>query len=185
MQGLLLAAIMVPMFRSGYLLPAVTRFWAVLIHPEEGVSRSTTGGSDDSIVLDSVWLQWMSPTFVKFKRGRTTGPLWSFGYPTSLVRFRAAAEGFGAPHLVPYQLRHSGASNDRISEERDLLSIQKRGRWASHKSLVRYEKAARVGLSLMRYHAALRAHFDECMLHLEAIVLGRRPAIAVPTVPRG
>ena len=39
--------------------------------------------------------------------------------------------------LVPYQLRHSGASWDILQKRRDMISVQKRGVWATDRSLFR------------------------------------------------
>ncbi|CAE8629437.1 unnamed protein product, partial [Polarella glacialis] len=45
-------------------------------------------------------------------------------------------------HVTPHAVRHSGPSNDKFHKRRSLLQIQKRGRWASPKSVARYEKEA-------------------------------------------
>ena len=83
--------------------------------------------------------------------------------------------------LVPYQLRHSGASHDRLAQARTLDECRKRGRWRSHRSLVRYEKAARVAQYWNDLPAAMRAHCEDCDARLEAVVLGRDPG---PPPPR-
>ena len=44
--------------------------------------------------------------------------------------------------VCPHVFRHSAASNDVFMQRRSLDEVQKRGRWAVHSSVVRYEKAA-------------------------------------------
>ena len=44
--------------------------------------------------------------------------------------------------VQPHILRRSSASNDFFFSRRDLLAIQKRGRWQSRKSVSRCEKSA-------------------------------------------
>ena len=45
---------------------------------------------------------------------------------------------------MPYLARHSGPSIDRMSGLRDLLEIQKRGRWLQFKWVQQYKTAARL-----------------------------------------
>eukprot|EP00974_Lingulodinium_polyedra_P103568 10026947-Lingulodinium_polyedra.AAC.1 len=42
-------------------VPGVTKYWSLLVHPEEGPSRSKTGEADVSIILDSAWCSFMEP----------------------------------------------------------------------------------------------------------------------------
>ena len=47
-------------------------------------------------------------------------------------------------HAVPHSVRHAGPSEDAFHKRADLAAIQKRGRWGSSKSVVRYEKGAKL-----------------------------------------
>eukprot|EP00959_Pyramimonas_sp_CCMP1952_P341554 7154714-Pyramimonas_sp.AAC.1 len=49
-------------------------------------------------------------------------------------------EGLG---IAPYSLRHAGPSWDVIAGRRSQLEVQRRGRWASMSSLIRYEKSSK------------------------------------------
>ena len=81
--------------------------------------------------------------------------------------------------LVPYQLRHSGASSDMLSRFRNSEEIMKRGRWRCLKSVSRYEKHARVTLEFSKLPADVQQHCVDCESQLEAAFLGltspRRP----------
>ena len=48
-----------------------------------------------------------------------------------------------------------------------------RGRWRSHRSLLRYEKAGRLGLTIKQYSSEQIAHFEACEAQLEDVCLGR------------
>ena len=82
--------------------------------------------------------------------------------------------------MVPYQCRHSGASIDRAEQKRSLLEIQKRGQWKSNRSVVRYEKGARLGQVYAQYSARLQAWIEAVALHVEAVVLGLQSASSLP-----
>eukprot|EP00975_Prorocentrum_lima_P009250 1970867-Prorocentrum_lima.AAC.1 len=46
--------------RDNLVRPArgITQHWAILLNPEEGGKSSKTGAFDESLFLDSEWLQW-------------------------------------------------------------------------------------------------------------------------------
>ena len=47
-------------------------------------------------------------------------------------------------HAVPHSVRHARPSEDALHKRADLAAIQKRGRWRSPKSVVRYLKGAKL-----------------------------------------
>ena len=94
---------------------------------------------------------------------------------------RAAGQELGITSLVAYEARHSGASNDRLHDRRDLLAVQKRGRWKTTRSLVRYEKHTRMLQLWASLPLAVRSHCSMCEQHLAAFVLGGK---AAPHPPR-
>jgi hypothetical protein len=173
--------------RSSLIPPTkgVTKYWSLLLSPEERVERSKTGCADDSILLDSPWLQWLGPALQILKQGPREENLWGFDYPQYVKVFRACCEDLQM-HVVPYQARHSGPSIDRARGLRTQEEVQKRGRWASHKSLVRYEKAARLASTFNQLSADQRALCQACEDHIEAIVLGRAlPELTLPPAAGG
>ena len=87
--------------------------------------------------------------------------------------FARGAEAIGVA-LVPYQARHSGASIDAANNVRGLPSIQKRGRWASKKSVQRYEKAGRLQDTWRDLSAQQKEHFKLCAESLRTVMLENR-----------
>ena len=57
--------------------------------------------------------------------------------------------GVGHLQLVPYMLRHGGASHDALAGRRSIAAIKKRGRWRSDQSLRRYQKESLAMAQLM------------------------------------
>ena len=157
----------------GDLLPPVrhvSAHWTIVICPEGGRS-SKVGTHDDSIKVDSSWLTWIAPVLEKLVAGRSPlEPLWDFSYPELVYDFRIATIDAGIPGVVPYQARHSGASIDRATQERTLPEVKKRGRWASDKSVNRYEKHGRLQSVASKFTPQQQAHFEDCRNRLEAIV---------------
>eukprot|EP00973_Karenia_brevis_P086983 12061932-Karenia_brevis.AAC.1 len=65
------------------------------------------------------------------------------------VLFKRVAKLLGVTPLpVPHQLRHAGASADRAQNRRPLAEVKKRGRWASDRSVARYNKENRINQAL-------------------------------------
>ena len=73
---------------------------------------------------------------------------------------------------TPYQTRRSGPSIDRARTYRSLLGVQKRGQWRAHKSVVRYEKSARLAKSWECLDANFKAHAEWCEQKFGGILLG-------------
>ena len=105
--------------------------------------------------------------------------VWSFTYPSLVREVQKSSLRLGNP-VVPYQCRHSGASDDRATQASSLLEIQKRGQWKSAKSMVRFEKSARLGQSYAQYSNELQAWIENVAPRVEAIVLGRQSAGSLP-----
>ena len=82
--------------------------------------------------------------------------------------------------LEQTRLRHSGPSIDRARNWRSLHEVQKRGSWKAHKSVLRYEKAARLSLSYQSLPQSLRDYVDTCELQVGDVLLNRRPPPAGP-----
>ena len=105
--------------------------------------------------------------------------VWNFTYPALVKEFQISSKRLGVQD-VPYQCRPSGAGHDRAIEARPLLEIQKRGQWKSARSLVWYEKSARLGQVYARYPSLLRTWVGPVSLHVEGTVLGLLTASSLP-----
>ena len=147
----------------------------------EGDTRSKTGTSDDSIPVESPHVLWMVPALEALRGTGGGGTLWQFDYVELLKRVKAAAHHLRLGDVVPYQMRHSGPSVDRSRGLRTLAEIQRRGRWASSKSVARYEKGARLQAAWHTLDDAVKAHLVRAEERIDDMVFGRRGA--PPGVP--
>ena len=164
-------------------LVGVSGQWAVLANPTEMGKPSKVGEFDVSIVLDSPWLSWAGPVYERLKAGPSGDPLFEFGYPELLVKFRLAVAWLGRPRTVPYQLRHSGPSIDRSEGLRSLAEVKKRGQWKADKSVVRYEKAARLTSQGHSLDPQVWTYLRAAERELPAVMVFGRPPPPPPPPP--
>ena len=155
------------------------RLWTILVCSSELEVPSKVGEFDDSIVWDHAELQFMTRVFGKFAE-KNEELAWRFSYHHLCAMFGEVVAELRVQNMVPYSLRHSGASWDATSGRRSLQGIQKRGRWKSHKSLVRYEKSGRIGVEYAKIPVEVRTWMERCVSRLPHIVqnsrsLGRPP----------
>ena len=87
-----------------------------------------------------------------------------------MKQFKETCGRLGVP-AVPYMMRPSGPSIDRAQQFRPLDEVRKRGRWASHKSVVRYEKAARLSKAWHDLAAATQMQREALDARLEELLL--------------
>ena len=76
--------------------------------------------------------------------------------------------------VVSYARRHSGPSIDRAQGRRSLQEVQKRGRWRQPKSVNRYEKAGRLGMSVRALASEQLVFCKHAERHLGDFICGRR-----------
>lgn len=158
----------------------VTGYWSIVTSLTETADVSKVGGKDDSVLLDSTWLQFIEPILERMSRGRKKDLVWDFDYGQYLQVFQQACEELRID-LVPYQARHSGPSIDRASKSRELEEVRKRGGWLTRQSVMRYEKAGRLAATWQKLDADLQMVRKAAEQHLEAIILGRPyPHISLP-----
>jgi len=141
-----------------------TPHWGLTLAPfERGVS-SKTGKFDESILLDDVTIPWLGEALHRHSRSRMAElrefghdhatakkeGLWRLDQCEHLENLRWAAARLGCLHLADslYALRHGGASRDVLEKRRDLVEVQRRGRWAHISSVRHYEGHGRVQSSL-------------------------------------
>ena len=173
---------MAQLLKAGAVKPVmgITAHWALLLNPQEHGVPSKTGDFDVSIMLDSPFvLTWINPVMEAITKGNPEDGLWDFTYPQYTKEFGLVVKELGM-HLVPYQTRHSGPSIDRSRKWRSQAEVQKRGGWKAFKSVMRYEKHARLALEFNKLGFDLQAHLRECEALLEDVVLGKKPAPRLP-----
>jgi hypothetical protein len=119
--------------------------WGIVLAPQDMGATTKTGQTDDSVLIGDVSRQWLHDVLklqilAKTKNEKLFPHLCLRSYEAHLAR---ASKNLALPvYVSPHVVRHSGASNDRFHQRRTLLQIQKRGRWQSSKSMIRYEKEA-------------------------------------------
>ena len=97
---------------------------------------------------------------------------WSFTYHEYLEAFKKAAAKLRMPCVCPYQMRHSGPSIDLADKRRSLEEAQRRGRWAQPRSMMRYERRARLAAEWAKVPEATRNICETAAARLEAVILG-------------
>ena len=154
----------------------MTKFRSLLLDVEEAGKPSKTGLCDSSVLLDSSYLQpWGPILFKELAKNPKDSCLWDFTYGELSSSINAVTRTLGLD-ITLYQARHSGPSIDRAKDIRSQLEVQRRGQWMSHKSVIRYERAARLASNFQSLPYRLQQH---CLLAerlLGDVMLGRCPA---------
>ena len=154
-------------------------YWALLVFPSERSERSNVGESDDSIILDLKWAQLMTHVWEGLHVKNDGRSIWNFTCPALVKEIQISFKRLGV-QVVPHQRHDSRARHDNTVEARPLLVIQKRRQWKSAKSLVWYEKSARLGQDYAQYPNLLRTWIGPVSLHVEGAVLGLLRASSLP-----
>ena len=157
---------------------SLSKHWCLVLNSEEYGDESKTGVSDESMIWDNVETKFLGEVFAATKeQGPPKSRIWDFDYPEMAESFKAASEALGLTPFVPYQLRHSGPSWDRLHSRRSQMSVMKRGRWKSLSSLARYEKGGMVTKQFEKLPLKLKTHLKLCAAEIENVVLGRRGVV--------
>jgi len=162
----------------------VTGTWSIVTSLTETSDVSKVGTKDDSLLLDSEWLQFINPILEALARGRKKDRVWTFDYSQYLAVFQACAEDL-CLKIVPYQARHSGPSIDRARNARDQDEVRKRGGWMTKTSVNRYEKAGRLAATWQKLDPSIQQCCRIVERYIEDIILGQDyPNIPLPEVVR-
>ena len=132
---------------------------ALLLHPSSRLEVSKVGLSDESLLLDSRDVPLLGKMLLALRRGRPGNWLCQHSYDELKRIFHDVQVSLlfpGFPYCL-YQLRHGGASHDRLHRHRELLEVQRRGRWSSVSTLRRYESHALVQQQEQRLGAVLQS----------------------------
>ena len=151
--------------------PETGESWSLLLHPASRGARSKVGESDETILLNSRRLAFLTPALAVLAREQPDLRLWSFDY-ASLYRVIAEVGKAMNIALVPYIMRHSGVTIDRAENARSVEECQKRGRWKHPASMRRYEKSGRLGDSWRLLSPTLQTHCRQMKARLAEIVVG-------------
>ncbi|CAK0844650.1 unnamed protein product [Prorocentrum cordatum] len=134
----------------------------LLLHPQEGGATSKTGRVDESLLADNPLFPWLPQVLGLLKAKLPHSLVFNFGQAQWGRALKGAASACGLTALGDpclHRLRHGGASHDLLFKARILLGAKKRGRWASDRSLARYERGGRINeqLSLLSQDVLIAA----------------------------
>ena len=135
--------------------------------------RSKVLGSDDSLPLDSKILPWFPAFCEVLAEGPPEEKIFDFSYQDLVREFGRSRRRLRIKRLVPYQTRHSGASIDLCLSHRSLREVQSRGRWGSEKSMLRYNKSAKLAQSMKQFDRRQLDYFATAESRLEALFVGQ------------
>ena len=146
--------------------------WSILLFPEEAGRASKTLQFNDSVELDDARILFLEPVWWAMSEANDLTAAWGFSYPEYLEVFKKAAMRLDCPTVCPYQMRHSGPSIDLADKRRSLEEAQRRGRWAQPRSMMRYERRARLTAEWAKVPEATRRHCEACVARLGEAILG-------------
>ncbi len=166
-----------PVAASGLHAAARRPAWSVILHPFEEGTPSKTREFDETLLVDNPEFGFMADVLALMRGGalyepalETTYSKWTAAFARAVATLGGLTR-FGPPVL--YQLRHGGASHELYTQLRDLLGVQKRGRWTGSRSLRRYEKGARLSQLLSLLTPAQLDHARACEARLGDVLCGR------------
>ena len=148
--------------------------------PAERDARSKVLGSDDSMTLSTKIVPWMKTLLETLVEGPPDELILACDYQDFAKQFSRTRRRLRIKKLLPYQARHSGASIDLCLRHRTIPEVKNRGRWASDKSMLRYNKAATLAQSLKQFDAKQLAFFRAAEARLEALFLAQVKAEDLP-----
>ena len=147
--------------------------WTVLLWPSERDARSKVLGSDDSLSLDTKIAPWFPTLVATLAEGPQHEKVFNFTYAVFTKESTRARRKLRIKRLVSYQARHSGASIDLCLQYRSLAETKSRGRWASEKSLLRYNRAAKLAQAMKQFDQRQCDFFEAAERQLEALFSGK------------
>ena len=120
-------------------LRCVGIFYSLLLNPSEVGGISQTGFSDESVRWDVPYLTSVPKAIERLSiRVDPTRKISLCSYAQFLPEMNMSVERLRLPRLGPYQTRHSGASWGQMKSHHDQLQIQKRRRFTSTSSMIRF-----------------------------------------------
>ena len=143
--------------------------WTVVLFPAERSLRSKVLASDDSLTLSSRIVPWFPVILEILSEGDPDERLFDFDYQVLAREFRRTCKRLRIRRLVPYQARHSGVGIDLSLGHRSIPEAKDRGRWASDKSMMRYNKSAKLAQVLKQFDDKQMAYFRSAERRLEAL----------------
>ena len=156
------------------------RVWSIVLHESEKGVSSKTREFDETLLLDLDRDRWFEETLGLLKNDTGDDEYLFQEEPKLLARALARAGAHFGLTVVPYMLRHTGASCDFADGSRTIEQIKHRGRWQSDASVRRYEKGGRSPQTWSNLGVDVRDYCERSHRHLPAILGGRRTPSVLP-----
>ena len=146
---------------------------ALNVNTSEEAQQSKVGLQDEAMLLDNKMLDYLGPALGVLAQGLPFTTLFEMQYPQLHRTWHATLAHLGLPMETAdlYQLRHSGASWDRLKKVRSLLEIKLRGRWSSDASLKQYESHAKVAQLYEKLPDSIKKRADSSPQLLKEMVI--------------
>ena len=158
------------------------RWFSIILSPPELETPGKTGLWDESVMIDRD--PELIPLLATLVQGRPPAdPLWGRSADDADT-FRAMVDLLGLEALRPcrYAIRHGGASDDLLTNFRDLIQIKTRGRWVADASLKRYAKESKLAAELRKVDPRILAYGLAVEKDLAGVLSGFRP-LPPPLLP--
>ncbi|CAK0863715.1 unnamed protein product [Prorocentrum cordatum] len=155
-------------------LATVGPHWAIVIRPPKELRPTNVGIYDNTVVWNREGARIIQ-LLVDLKRGKEDrDPQSGYRCASCLKQVKTARKRLGLTKLVPYRLRHSGASWDCLPLRRTFDEVMKRGQRGSHKSVVQWQRPPKSFKLVAMW----------CVANLCRALLDGPPAPAAPSLPR-
>ena len=159
--------------KCGDLLAPTTegvQHWALMLFPRSLGRSSKTGAYDETLAIDSSRTRWMVPALKALHSKNPKEPLCGGNYADLIKLFTETCRSLGL-HVLPSEMRHSGASLDRAFALRSSTETQRRGRWACAASTRRYEKRGILNESWSMLNGRQQSFCQNCASRIDRLVL--------------
>jgi len=178
--GLKVKSVVAPMPNAG----AAHSRWTIWLHEylDEESRPSKTKEFDETLSLDLPRYEFLGYALARLIKGRKPHEaLFRFDMREMAEAMRDAGRSIGVRYpVLPYQLRHTGASTDFATGDRNLESIRRRGRWRAEQSVRRYEKGSQLTRLLRDLPAPARGFCIESARALPGVLSRRLVPLRLP-----
>lgn len=146
--------------------------WSLVLNKSENQETSKMGLQDETMLLDNKELPWLGEALKKMQCQGL--PLFNLDYLELSRLWKVGLQKANLPQdfAILYQLRHSGASWDRLRGYRSQLEVKMRGRWVADSSMARYEKHALVMQQFEQLDPSCKRSAHQAVAILKQTVLG-------------
>ena len=155
-------------------LPPGLSFRTLRLSPEEEGPWERAGLVKVSLESDSTWMRFLCPVLCQMKKVKHPEYPWNFTCPEYRRRFSLRPQDLPArAELVPYQVCLSRALVCMARRWGRLAEVQTRWQWRAKRSVVRYEKHARLAATWSTRSRTVQNVFLVCGVQLADIISDR------------